>query len=123
MFEIEKTFSFEAGHTLELHDGKCSQPHGHSYILKVRVRSESLQESGPKKNMVIDFRDISSLVKPMIKEHLDHKWLNNTLETDSPTAEAISQWIYNFLKPNLPHLYSITLFETPTSMVVYTEQP
>lgn len=119
MFEIEKKFSFEAGHQLIHHDGKCNEPHGHSYKLHVILRSEALVSSGPKTNMVLDFQDISAVVKPMIKKYLDHHWLNKTLGTDSPTAEFIAKWIYDYLKPQLPALYSITIYETETSKVVY----
>lgn len=119
MFEIEKRFSFEAGHQLHHHDGQCSAPHGHSYQLIVTLRSEKLISSGPKKNMVIDFFEISDIVKPMIERYLDHKWLNDSLETDSPTAEYIAKWIFDHLSPKIRDLYSITLYETATSKVVY----
>lgn len=120
MFELEKEFTFEAGHQLCHHDGKCSRPHGHSYSLVVKVRSDSLIAEGPKKNMVVDFDDISRQVKPLIQSHLDHHWLNETLDTDSPTAEFIAQWIYHYLKPKIPALYSIAIYETATSKASYT---
>jgi 6-pyruvoyltetrahydropterin/6-carboxytetrahydropterin synthase len=121
MFELEKTFTFEAGHALEHHDGKCRNPHGHSYVLKVLIRSNNLIRSGPQKNMVLDFCQISNLVKPMIEKYLDHHWLNNTLETDSPSAEFIASWIFHYLEPHLPGLYAITLYETSTASVTYTK--
>lgn len=37
----------------------------------------------------MDFGDISTHIKPLIETHLDHWHLNETLETDSPTAECI----------------------------------
>lgn len=119
MFEIEKKFRFEAGHQLLHHDGKCQTPHGHSYELIVTIRKKTLIENGPKKNMVIDFLDISAIVKPMIYEFLDHKWLNETLHTDSPTAEFIAKWIFDHLKLKLQDLYSIAIYETETSKVVF----
>lgn len=119
MFELEKIFRFEAGHSLEHHDGICKGPHGHSYVLSVILRSETLHPTGPKKNMVIDFGDLSAIVKPMIFDYLDHKWLNDSLQTDSPTVEYIAQWIYEHLEPKIPQLYSISLYETVTSKVTY----
>ena len=119
MFEIAKKFRFEAGHQLMHHDGQCSEPHGHSYQFIVTLRNDVLISSGPKKNMVLDFFDISDTVKPMIEKYLDHKWLNDTLESDSPTAEYIAKWIFDHLAPKIEGLYSITLFETETSKVVY----
>lgn len=120
MYELEKTFHFEAGHVLEYHDGKCREPHGHSYTLTVKIRSNTLIASGPKMNMVQDFSDISAIVKPMIEAHLDHKWLNDSLNTKTPTTEVIVKWIYDYLEPRLPLLYSICISETASSKVTYT---
>lgn len=119
MFMLQKEFRFEAGHELVHHDGKCKNPHGHSYLLTVTLQSQQLVSSGPKTNMVTDFSDISKAVKPMIETYLDHKWLNETLESDSPSAEFIAKWVYDHLKDKLPHLHSITIAETETSRVIY----
>lgn len=119
MFEVEKRFHFEAGHVLVHHNGRCSTPHGHSYVLQVVIRSETLIPSGPKKNMVIDFYTISDVVKPMIFDYLDHKWLNDSLQTDSPSAEFIAKWIFDYLENKLPGLYSITIFETSSASATY----
>ncbi len=118
MFELEKSFRFEAGHVLPP-PGKCSVPHGHSYQMIVMIRSETLIVQGTKKNMVMDFHDISTIVKPMIEEFLDHKWLNDSLNCEAPTAEFIAKWIFDYLDDLLPNLYAISLYETPTSKVTY----
>lgn len=120
MFTVEKIFSFEAGHLLDHHDGKCRHPHGHSYQLIVKLKTENLIESGPKKNMVTDFSDISKVVKPMIDNYFDHKWLNDSLETDSPTAEFIAQWIFYYLKPFFSTLQEVTICETATSRATFS---
>ncbi len=119
MFELEKSFSFEAGHILTHHDGKCSQPHGHSYQLTIHVQSAQLISKGPKCNMVLDFYDISKIVKPLIENYLDHKWLNDSLHTDSPTVEFIAKWIFDYLDPLLPGLQAVSLYETTSSKVTY----
>lgn len=119
MFEVEKIFTFEAGHILDHHDGKCRHPHGHSYVIKVKLRTGKLVEEGPKKNMVVDFAAISQIVKPMIDEYFDHKWLNDTLNNDSPTAEFIAYWVFHYLEPLLPNLFSITVCETSTASATY----
>lgn len=121
MFELKKTFHFEAGHQLVHHDGKCARPHGHSYVLTVHIRGTELIQEGPKKNMVLDFSAVSEIVKPMIKKYFDHHWLNDTLETDSPSVEFMARWIYRYLKPKLESLTAVTLSETATSQVTYTE--
>lgn len=122
MFQIKKEFNFEAGHALDHHDGKCKMPHGHSYKVLICLHYEKLIESGPKKNMAIDFHDLSALIKPMVSQFLDHCWLNSSLESDSPTAEYIAAWIYQHLKKKLKSLYSVTVWETSTSSVTFCPQ-
>lgn len=119
MFELEHSFQFEAGHMLAHHDGKCRNPHGHSYKLTVVIRSNDLISKGPKKNMVIDFSDIEAVVDPMIEKFLDHKWINDTLNSDSTTVEFIAKWIFEYLLPHLPGLYAVTLQETADAKVTY----
>lgn len=119
MFELQKTFHFEAGHSLEHHDGKCRGPHGHSYILTIHLASETLTPSGPKKNMIVDLTDVSLIAEKMVKEFLDHHWLNDSLDNDSPTIEFISRWVFDHLKPQLPNLRAVSLNETATSKVIY----
>jgi len=121
MFELSKTFYFEAGHSLEGHDGTCGRPHGHSYSLIVTLKSDTLIDSGPKKNMVIDFQDITDIVKPMLRKYFDHHWLNDSLGTTNPSVEFIARWIYHHLKPLLPNLDAITIEETRTAKVTYRE--
>lgn len=122
MFEVEKSFAFEAGHVLDHHDGKCRYPHGHSYRIHIKLCADQLISSGPKKNMVVDFTSISLIVKPMIDKYFDHKWLNDSLETDAPTAEFIAYWIFHYLEPYLPSLYSVTVHETQTASATYRKQ-
>ena len=119
MFEVEKVFSFEAGHVLQHHDGACSQPHGHSYKVKIAIRKNHLENAGPQQGMVIDFHRIRDVVKPMIDEYFDHHWLNDTLHTESPTAEAIAKWIFNYLDSRLEGLCRVSVYETETSCASY----
>jgi 6-pyruvoyltetrahydropterin/6-carboxytetrahydropterin synthase len=123
MFEIEKKFRFEAGHTLLHHDGKCSSPHGHSYVLTIVLRSQSLISDGPKQSMVRDFQEISDVVKPMIDQYFDHKWLNETLSLDSPTAERIAEWIFKYVQPKIPQLYKVSVRETESSSASFWLHP
>lgn len=120
MFEVEKIFTFEAGHVLHQHDGICSRPHGHSYVLKVAVRKEQLLSTGPQQGMVVDFHQIRSVVNPMLDDFFDHHWLNDTLKMESPTAESIAKWIFDYLYLKIDGLYRVTICETATSSASYT---
>ncbi|MCX6995335.1 MAG: 6-carboxytetrahydropterin synthase QueD [Chlamydiae bacterium] len=121
MFEIEKHFKFHAAHQLLHHDGVCHRLHGHTYILIIRLKSELLHTSGSSTNMVIDFAILKDQVQSFIDQYLDHHFLNETLETDSPTAEFIAEWIYKKLKTSILRLSSVTVFETASSSVTYSE--
>lgn len=118
---ISKEFRFEYAHKLPYHDGKCARLHGHSGRLVVFVGSNTLLESGPKTGMVQDFGDIKKVVKPLIDQYLDHHYLNDTLQTEETTAEVISRWVFNKLKPELDNLLAVQVDETCTSSCFYSE--
>lgn len=96
-YVLSKEFKFEASHQLVGHDGKCARLHGHSWLLRISVQGDRLQEDGPKKNMLLDYGDVSAVVKPLVEEFLDHHHLNTTLDTDSPTSEYVARWVWNRL--------------------------
>ena len=119
MFIIKRTYHFEAGHNLPLVKGKCQTPHGHSFLLKVSLKSPTLKTKGTEKNMITPFEKIDALVMPMMQKWFDHKWLNESLKTDAPTCEFMAKWIYDHLKPNLPALYSIEVSENALCTAIY----
>lgn len=94
MFTLKKKFTFEASHQLPKHDGKCARLHGHSWVMWVEVQGHEIGKGGPKDAMLMDYGDISSRVKPLVELYLDHWHLNSSLELDSPTSEAIAEWMY-----------------------------
>jgi 6-pyruvoyltetrahydropterin/6-carboxytetrahydropterin synthase len=47
-----------------------------------------------------------------IHERLDHRYLNDVPGLENPTSEILARWIWNELKPKLPELVQVTLFET-----------
>ena len=68
---ITKKFTFETGHALFGHDGKCKNIHGHSYSLFVTVLGRPISESSnPKFGMVMDFSDLKKN-----RKRRDHKSL------------------------------------------------
>lgn len=119
MFILQKTFKFEASHQLVHHDGKCRRLHGHSYTLGIELAGEALQKNGPGANMLCDFGQVSKAVKPLLESHLDHYHLNESLDTDSPTAEFIAQWVYERLEKKLPYLEAVMIKETASCAAVY----
>lgn len=114
--EIFKEFRFEAAHQLPwLPEGhKCRRMHGHSYRMRICIEGPI----DPATSWVMDFADISKVVKPVIEE-LDHQCLNEIDGLSRPTTEEIARWIWRRLKPSLPRLARVELWETPTSGCIY----
>ncbi len=116
---LEKRFRFEAAHRLPKHDGKCARLHGHSWVLTVQVGAGSLTRSGPKSGMVVDYGDISKVVKPLVDAHLDHWFLNESTQLEDPTSERIAAWVFGRLREKLPGLEAVVVEETCTSKATY----
>jgi 6-pyruvoyltetrahydropterin/6-carboxytetrahydropterin synthase len=90
--KLIKRFTFEAGHSLPQHKGKCKYVHGHSFKLDVCIHGNLNQEIG----MVMDYKDIKDIVQPII-DRLDHSFLNDIFK--DPTSENIGKYIYEYLYP------------------------
>jgi 6-pyruvoyltetrahydropterin/6-carboxytetrahydropterin synthase len=113
--QIRKQFRFEAAHVLPHHPGKCSRLHGHSYRVDVVVGGP-LQSEGPAQGMILDFDEISAVVKPSVIERLDHSSLNDLLP--NPTAEHIALWIWHELRGKLAGLAEVVVWETQTACAI-----
>lgn len=113
---LSKTFGFEAAHLLPTFpDGhKCRRLHGHSFRFEVVVEGEVDAAKG----YLIDYGDIKKVTDPLVRQ-LDHYYLNEIPGLENPTAENVARWIYDRLKPSLPILASIILYETCTSSAEY----
>ena len=67
--KIAKEFTWEMGHRLSFHEGKCKNLHGHSYKCLVELTGD------PDKNgMVMDYYDLKKVVEPILDE-LDHSFM------------------------------------------------
>lgn len=104
-----KLFVFEAAHQLLNHSGKCARLHGHSYKLEVTV-SGPLQKSGPAEGMIVDFDDLSKVVKEQIIQKFDHQFLNEIVEY-ATTVENLASDIFLRLSTVLP-IEKVVLWET-----------
>jgi 6-pyruvoyltetrahydropterin/6-carboxytetrahydropterin synthase len=66
---IAKEFTWEMGHRLPFHEGKCKNLHGHSYKCIIELTGE------PDKNgMVLDYFELKKIIEPIIEE-LDHSFM------------------------------------------------
>lgn len=120
MFIISKAFRFEAAHRLSEHDGACRHLHGHSYTFRIEVRGGTAGD-GPKRNMVMDYADISAAGKA-VQVRLDHAFLNEVLGEGMTTAEYLSKWIYDEVAREFPDLWAVEVCETETTSCRYCPQ-
>jgi 6-pyruvoyltetrahydropterin/6-carboxytetrahydropterin synthase len=113
---IFKEFTFDAAHFLPKvpQEHKCRNLHGHTYRLKLFLEGEADPEMG----WVVDFGDVKKAWKK-VEPLLDHQYLNDVPGLENPTVENIAPWIWRKLKPELPQLAKIELWETPTAGVIY----
>ncbi|MEX1362170.1 MAG: 6-carboxytetrahydropterin synthase QueD [Nannocystaceae bacterium] len=113
---IFKEFTFEAAHRLPnvppAH--KCGRLHGHSFRARLYVSGPVGETTG----WVLDFAEIKQAFAPLY-EQLDHHYLNEIPGLDNPTSENIARWIWRNLRPQLPSLARVEIFETCTSGCVF----
>ncbi len=114
--DLAVDFSFCAAHRLPRHPGRCFRMHGHTYRLQVLVSGDPDGGTG----MVVDFFDIEEAVRPVVDSVRD-TCLNERLE--NPTAEAIVAWLWLQIRPELPQLTELRLFETEACHVAYRGEP
>lgn len=102
-------FRFEAAHRLpKVPEGhKCRRLHGHSFKVELAIEGPVNEETG----WFIDFEELYQAWRPLF-EKLDHHYLNEVEGLENPTSEILSRWIWERLKPRLPSLSRVTLFET-----------
>lgn len=65
----------------------------------------------PESGWLMDFAVLHELWAP-VHDQLDHRYLNDVGGLENPTSEVIARWIWDALKPRLPGLAQVTLFET-----------
>ena len=112
--KLRKEFTFDAAHNLIRYKGACERLHVHTYRLAVEIEGTVNDD-----DMIIDFCEVSSLVRGKVLSMLDHAYLNDILE--QPTAENIALWIWERIDEPLKRgncaLFAVSVWETATSSV------
>lgn len=107
MYRVIKRLEISAAHRLNLpYPSRCSEVHGHNWIIEVTCESRQLNAHG----MVVDFSDIRDAVMAY-----DHKNLNELL--DQPTAENLARAICE----SIPHCVSVRVQESEDNVATYTK--
>ncbi len=108
MYEVKKRLEISAAHQLRLdYPSKCTNLHGHNWIVDVYLRSETLDQNG----MIMDFTHI----KAKIQDRLDHQVINEVVDFN-PTAENMARFICEELAP---HCYRVDVQESENNIASY----
>lgn len=108
MYEVRKRIEISAAHRLMLdYESKCTNLHGHNWIIDVFLRSETLNKNG----MIMDFTEI----KRKIQDKFDHKVINDEVDFN-PTAENIAKYICDVLAP---YCYRVDVQESIDNVASY----
>lgn len=135
---LNKEFTFEMAHALKDYDGECKYIHGHSFMLKVTIIGQPIDDvNSPKNGMLLDFGDLKKLINTHIINVFDHTLVlneNSSLNKSflknkdldqkiistsfQPTSENMIIYFAEIIKKILPenvHLHSLKLNETANS--------
>src|ERR1051326_3190192 len=125
MYEVTVERSFAAGHYLRNYKGKCENPHGHNYKIRVTPQGRELDAAG----LLLDFKDLKFVMKKTI-ERLDHQMMNDIepFTVLNPSAENIAKYFFDQTNGELKDLThgrvsvkDVTVFETDVTTATYYE--
>ena len=98
MYEITVDAGFSSGHYLRNYKGKCENPHGHNYKVRVTLAGTTLDEAG----LLLDFKLLKHVLRPVI-ERIDHQMLNDLepFTVLNPSAENLAKYFYDETRDQL----------------------
>ena len=121
MYTVFIETHFAASHQLHGYNGMCRDLHGHTWKVRVEIESSRTDEVG----ISFDFKELKALTSTVI-ERLDHHHINDVppFDTENPTAENLSRYIYREVGKLLPDIVSmsrVTVWESASYAVSYRE--
>ncbi len=140
MYTLKTEAAFDSAHFLSGYDGKCSNLHGHRWVIAAEIMSESLKESGQLRGMVTDFGDIKKDLRALA-DSFDHSFIyeKNSLKEATvsalkdenfklievdfrPTAENFAVYFYKRLEDMGYSVKKVTVYETPDNCASYSKE-
>jgi len=108
---VWRRFRFEAAHRLPgVPDGhKCGRMHGHGFQVILHA-DQNLAGA----DLGVDFDHLGEVWEPLHDE-LHYGCLNDVPGLENPTSEMLSAWLWRRIKPELPALSWVTVYETATA--------
>ena len=125
MYQVTVEDSFAAGHFLRNYRGKCENPHGHNYKVRITLQGEHLDKAG----LLLDFKELKQVMKPVI-DRLDHQMINEVepFTTLNPSAENLAKYFFDETNRSLARttdgrvsVKDVTIYETDTTTATYSE--
>ena len=125
MFEVTVEDTFAAGHYLRNYKGKCENPHGHNYKVRVTLAGQQLDKAG----LLLDFKDLREVIRH-VTDRLDHQMINDLepFKQINPSAENLAKYFFDESNRRLQtvtngrvHIRSVTVYETDTTTATYFE--
>lgn len=125
MYEVTVDAEFSSGHYLRNYRGKCENPHGHNYKVRVTLRGQELDAAG----LLLDFKQLKQVMKPVI-EYLDHQMINDLAPFTeiNPSAENLARYFFDETNRQLVEMTTgrvsvkdCTIYETSSTTATYYE--
>jgi 6-pyruvoyltetrahydropterin/6-carboxytetrahydropterin synthase len=125
MFQVTVEDTFAAGHYLRNYRGKCENPHGHNYKVRVTLYGEELDRAG----LLLDFKDLKDVMRDTV-DRLDHQMINDLepFTVLNPSAENLAKYFYDETQAKLRaatngrvRIKDVTVWETDTTTATYFE--
>ena len=115
---VWRRYRFQAAHKLpNVPLGhKCCRMHGHGFEVIVHAN----QDLG-ERDLAIDYDHLDEIWAPL-QVQLNYRCLNEIEGLANPTSEVMSSWLWTRIKPQLPELSWITVYETGSSGANYDGQ-
>lgn len=110
MYYVKKRLEIAGAHNLHLdYESKCSNLHGHNWIITVYCKSRKLNQNG----MVVDFAHI----KKQITDKFDHQYINDIAPFNiiNPTAENMAE----FICKTIENCYKVEVQESEGNVATY----
>ncbi|MFX6755263.1 6-carboxytetrahydropterin synthase, partial [Acinetobacter baumannii] len=85
---------------------KCGRLHGHGFEVIVHANQDLAGA-----DLGIDYDHLDEFWAP-IAAQVNYRCLNDVPGLENPTSEMISSWLWERLKPALPALSWVTVYET-----------
>ena len=122
MFQVTVDESFSAGHALRGYKGKCENPHGHNYKVRITLEGPDLDSIG----LLYDFTHLKQVMRETIGG-VDHKFLNDQapFDTINPSAENLAKYFFDetlrqmSAAPQGARIACVTVWETDTTSATY----